>query len=58
MAHLNLDLLVEQVQAVQAHRMTRVTTHAASSVELALQDLSSHVESGEALETQVEAAWH
>lgn len=58
MSRLNLELLVEQVQSVQARRTAQVSTNTASSVELALQDFASQVERGEALETQIDLVWH
>jgi hypothetical protein len=43
---------------VQAHGAAQVSTAAASSLELALQDFAAHVDRGEALETQLDLVWH
>jgi hypothetical protein len=58
MNRLNLDLLVEQVQSVEAPRSVEAAAGTSSSVNLALRDLTSHVQQGDALETQIPLIWH
>jgi hypothetical protein len=58
MARLNLDLLVEQVQSVAAQQPMDAATTMTSSEDLALRDLATRMERGDALDTQLELIWH